>query len=68
MTALLILLVAKALGYAVSLGCGFRGGLVFPAIFLGVGVTTTVGLLTGTSPTVAVAVGAGTSRPPHGRA
>jgi H+/Cl- antiporter ClcA len=32
---LLILLVAKALGYGLSLGCGFRGGPVFPAIFLG---------------------------------
>jgi H+/Cl- antiporter ClcA len=35
---LLILLVAKALGYGLSLGCGFRGGPVFPAIFLGVAV------------------------------
>jgi chloride channel protein, CIC family len=31
----LILLVAKGLAYAVSLSCGFRGGPVFPAIFLG---------------------------------
>ena len=36
--ALLILLLAKALAYAVSLGCGFRGGPVFPAIFIGVAV------------------------------
>ena len=32
----LVLLVAKALAYAICLGCGFRGGPVFPAIFLGV--------------------------------
>jgi chloride channel protein, CIC family len=36
----LILLVAKAIGYAISLGCGFRGGPVFPAIFLGVALAT----------------------------
>ena len=32
----LVLLVAKGLAYAICLGCGFRGGPVFPAIFLGV--------------------------------
>ena len=36
-------------GYAVSPGCGFRGGLMFPTIFLGVGVTATVALLVGSS-------------------
>jgi H+/Cl- antiporter ClcA len=34
--ALLALVVAKALAYAVSLGCGFRGGAIFPALTLGV--------------------------------
>ena len=34
----IVLLAAKALAYAVCLGCGFRGGPVFPAIFLGVAV------------------------------
>jgi H+/Cl- antiporter ClcA len=53
----LILLVAKALGYAISLGCGFRGGPVFPAIFLGVALATLAVNLFDVSPTLAVAVG-----------
>ena len=32
----LVLLAAKAVAYAICLGCGFRGGPVFPAIFLGI--------------------------------
>ena len=51
------LVVAKALGYAVSLGSGFRGGAIFPAVFLGVAVANTSVLAFGTSPTVAVAIG-----------
>ncbi len=35
---LLLLVVAKGLAYALSLGAGFRGGPVFPAIALGVAV------------------------------
>jgi H+/Cl- antiporter ClcA len=54
---LLVLLVAKSLAYAVSLGCGFRGGPIFPAIFLGVAVASFADLLFGMSPTAAVAVG-----------
>jgi chloride channel protein, CIC family len=54
----LILLVAKALAYAVSLGCGFRGGPVFPAIFLGVALASLAEIIFNTSPTLAVAVGA----------
>lgn len=54
---LLVLLIAKAVGYAVSLGCGFRGGPVFPAVFLGVGLTTLAVNLLEVSPTLAVAVG-----------
>jgi H+/Cl- antiporter ClcA len=54
----LILLVAKAIAYAVSLGCGFRGGPVFPAIFLGIALATFANLWFGVSPTLAVAVGA----------
>jgi H+/Cl- antiporter ClcA len=54
----LILLVAKALGYAISLGCGFRGGPVFPAIFVGVALATLAVNLLDVSPTLAVAVGA----------
>jgi H+/Cl- antiporter ClcA len=52
------LLVAKALAYAISLGCGFRGGPIFPAIFLGVGLASLPIVWFDTSPTVAVAVGA----------
>jgi H+/Cl- antiporter ClcA len=33
-------LFAKALAYAISIGAGFRGGPVFPAIFIGVAVGT----------------------------
>jgi H+/Cl- antiporter ClcA len=54
----LVLLVAKALAYAVSLGCGFRGGPVFPAIFLGVALASLAEIIFNTSPTLAVAVGA----------
>ena len=54
----LILFVAKAIAYAVSLGCGFRGGPVFPAIFLGIALATFATLWFDVSPTLAVAVGA----------
>ena len=53
----LILIVAKALAYAICLGCGFRGGPVFPAIFLGIAVTIVATLAFDVSPTLAVAVG-----------
>jgi H+/Cl- antiporter ClcA len=53
----LILLVAKALAYGVCLGCGFRGGPVFPAIFLGVALATFAVIWFDVSPTLAVAVG-----------
>ena len=58
MKVLLIVLGAKALGYAISLGCGFRGGPVFPAIFLGTGVAMVAVIGFGVSPTWAVSVGA----------
>jgi H+/Cl- antiporter ClcA len=54
----LILLVAKALAYGVSLGCGFRGGPVFPAIFLGIGLATLSVIWFDQSPTWAIAAGA----------
>jgi H+/Cl- antiporter ClcA len=54
---LVVLLVGKALAYAVSLGCGFRGGPIFPAIFIGVNVASFAIVLFGMSPTVAVAAG-----------
>jgi H+/Cl- antiporter ClcA len=53
----LMLLAAKALGYALSLGCGFRGGPVFPAIFLGVALATLAVDVFDVSPTLAIAVG-----------
>lgn len=53
----LVLLLAKAAGYAVSLGCGYRGGPVFPAIFLGVALATFAVDWFGVSTTLAVAVG-----------
>ncbi len=55
--ALLVLLVAKAIAYAVCLGCGFRGGPVFPGIFLGVGLASFAVIAFDVSPTLAVAVG-----------
>jgi H+/Cl- antiporter ClcA len=54
----LVLLAAKALGYAICLGCGFRGGPVFPAIFLGVALATLAVIAFDMSPTAAVAIGA----------
>jgi H+/Cl- antiporter ClcA len=36
LTALLVVLLAKAVAFGVSLGSGFRGGQVFPGVFLGV--------------------------------
>jgi H+/Cl- antiporter ClcA len=55
--AVVVLLAFKALAYAVCLGCGFRGGPVFPAIFTGVAVMTLAVLWFDVSPTLAVAIG-----------
>ena len=55
----LLVLATKAIAYAICLGCGFRGGPVFPAIFLGVGVATIPVIVFDMSPTAAVAIGAG---------
>ena len=41
-----------------SLGCGFRGGPVFPAIFLGVALASLTVVVFDVSPTLAIAVGA----------
>jgi H+/Cl- antiporter ClcA len=54
----LLLIAAKALAYAVSLASGFRGGPIFPAIFLGIGFATLPVVWFDVSPTLAVAVGA----------
>ena len=53
-----VLLVAKFLAYGVSLGCGFRGGPIFPAVFLGVALASLPVVWFDTSPTVAIAIGA----------
>jgi len=52
-----VLIAAKALAYAVCLGCGFRGGPVFPAIFLGVALATLAVIALDVSPTLAIAIG-----------
>ncbi len=54
----LLLLVTKGIGYAISLSCGFRGGPVFPAIFLGIAFGTLCVDWFDVSPTLAVSVGA----------
>jgi H+/Cl- antiporter ClcA len=54
----LVLLVAKAIAYGVSLGCGFRGGPIFPAIFLSVALAAIAVVAFDMSPTWAVTVGA----------
>ena len=41
----------------VCLGCGFRGGPVFPPIFLGIAVAMIAAVVLHLSPTLAVAVG-----------
>ena len=53
----LVLLAAKAIGYAICLGNGFRGGPVFPGIFIGVATAQIAVVLFDASPTWAVAVG-----------
>jgi H+/Cl- antiporter ClcA len=55
---LLVLVVAKAVAYAISLASGFRGGPIFPALFLGIGVATFAVVWFDVSPTLAVAAGA----------
>jgi H+/Cl- antiporter ClcA len=55
---LLVVVLAKALAYAVCLGGGFRGGPVFPAIFIGTAVAVLVGGPFGLSTTAALAIGA----------
>lgn len=54
---ILAIIAVKALAYAVCLGAGFRGGPIFPAIFIGVGVAVLVGDLFNMSPTVALGIG-----------
>jgi len=53
----LVLLIAKAIGYAVTMGAGFRGGPIFPAIFLGIALATFAVVAFDMSPTAAIAIG-----------
>ncbi len=52
-----LLILAKGLAYAVSMGAGFRGGLVFPAIFLGVAIAELATIAFDVSPTLAAMAG-----------
>lgn len=55
---LVLLVLAKAAAYAVSLGSGFRGGPVFPALFLGAGAGMALSLVVpGLEATPAVVAG-----------
>jgi len=55
---LILLVVAKGLAYALSLGAGFRGGPVFPALAIGVAIgTLTADVLPGLETTPAIATG-----------
>ena len=61
---LLLLVAAKGLAYALSLGAGFRGGPVFPALAIGVAVAVLAAdVLPGldTTPAVAIGLAAGTA-------
>ncbi|MDO8211750.1 chloride channel protein [Conexibacter sp. CPCC 206217] len=53
----LLLVVAKSLGYMICLACGFRGGPVFPAIFIGIALAMLAVVAFDVSPTLAVSVG-----------
>jgi H+/Cl- antiporter ClcA len=55
---IVVLIIAKAIAYAISLGSGFRGGPIFPAVFLGVGIATLPVIWFDMSPTFAIAIGA----------
>lgn len=52
-----LLIVAKSLAYMICLACGFRGGPVFPAIFIGIGLAMLAVVAFDVSPTLAVAIG-----------
>lgn len=58
-SALVAIIVFKAIAYAVSLGAGFRGGPFFPAMFIGaaVGLLASLALPSGPNATAAITVG-----------
>ena len=53
----LAVLAAKVIAYGICLGCGFRGGPVFPAIFIGVALAALAVVALDMSPTLAIAMG-----------
>ncbi|MCH9817111.1 MAG: chloride channel protein [Actinomycetia bacterium] len=53
--ALAVIATAKAIAYALSMSIGFRGGLVFPAVFLGVAVAAATALIVESSSVTALA-------------
>jgi H+/Cl- antiporter ClcA len=55
---ILLILLAKALGYAICLGAGFRGGPVFPAMFVGTAAALLIGTPFAMSTTAILAIGA----------
>ncbi|MCB7136674.1 chloride channel protein [Cellulosimicrobium marinum] len=61
---LVVVALLKALAYAVSLGSGFRGGAIFPAVFLGTAVGTLTSVVvpdTALAAQVACGIAAGTA-------
>jgi H+/Cl- antiporter ClcA len=54
--AVLAIVVFKAIAYGVSLGGGWRGGPIFPATYIGVGVAVLIGLLITSVPVSALIV------------
>ena len=46
------------MAYVISLASGFRGGPIFPALFLGIGLAAFAVELLDLSPTLAIAIGA----------
>jgi H+/Cl- antiporter ClcA len=62
--ALVLLVIVKSLAFGLSLGAGFRGGFVFPASFLGVGIGVLASLVIpglGLTPAVIAGLAAGSA-------
>lgn len=59
LSTIFIIIGAKALAYAVSLGAGFRGGAFFPAMFIGAAVGLAAALVVPDGPTKAAAIAVG---------
>lgn len=53
----LLITAGKVIAFAIFLGAGFRGGPIFPAVFIGTGVAILVGSVADMPSTVALAIG-----------